>query len=61
MAKPYPKNVIRHDQIRAGFGNPQIAQIPQLEYVLKEVKKLAKSGSCKRLPITQPILQEVRN
>ena len=51
---------IRHDQIRAGFGNPRIAQMPQLEYVLKGVKRLAKAGSRKRLPITPPILEELR-
>ena len=43
---------IRHDQINARFGNPHIAQMLQLEYVLKGVKRLAKSGSHKRLPIS---------
>ena len=32
----------------------------QLEYVLKGVKRLAKPGSHKRLPITPTILREMR-
>ena len=34
--------------------------MPQLEYVLKGVRRLAKSGSHKRLPITPTILREMR-
>ena len=51
---------VRHDQIRAGLGNPCIAQMPQLEYVLKGVKRLAKPSSYRRLPITPPILWELK-
>jgi len=51
---------VRHGQIKAGFGNPHIAQMPQLEYVLKGVKRLTKLGSRTRLPITPPILRELK-
>ena len=40
---------ITHEQISLGLGNPQIAQISQLEYVVKGVKMLAKQGTHKRL------------
>jgi len=51
---------VRNDQIRAGLGNPCIAQMPQLECVLKGVKRLAKPSSYRRLPITPPILWDLK-
>ena len=51
---------VRHDQISAGLGNPNIALMPQLEYVLKGVKRLARPAAYKRLPITPAILREMR-
>ena len=43
-----------------GLGNPQIAQMPQLEYVVRGVKRLAKQSFRKRLPITPTILQQLK-
>lgn len=51
---------VRHEQISIGLGNPQIAQMPQLEYVIRGVKRLAKQSSCKRLLITPTILHQLK-
>ena len=52
---------VRHDQIKTGFGDLKIARMPQLEFVLKGVKRLAKLVVRKRLPITPLILRELKN
>ncbi len=51
---------IRHCQISKGMGNPGINVMPQLEYLLKGVKRLAPRGTRRRLPITPEILEKLR-
>ena len=50
---------VRHEQISMGLGDPHIAQMPQLEYVLKGAKQLVTSETHKRLPITLSILWQI--
>ena len=57
----YYKVLLSRNQIKAGFSDPKIAWMPQLEFVLKGVKRLAKSVSCTRLPINPLILLELKN
>ena len=48
----------------AGFGEPGLSSMPQLEYVLKGTKvDLAKRSVTQRtrLPITPPILRKIRS
>ena len=51
---------VRHAQISRGLGNPQIQGMPQLEYVLKGVKKATPRSLRQRLPITPEILGKIR-
>ena len=51
---------VRHEQISMGLGDPHTAQMPQLEYVLKGAKRLATFETCKRLPITLSIVQQIK-
>lgn len=51
---------VRHEQISRGLGDPHIAQMPQLEYVLKGAKRRSTLGSHRRLPITPTMLREMR-
>ena len=51
---------IRHGQISRGMGNPNIHTFPQLEYVLKGVKKATPASARRRLPITPHILVKLR-
>ena len=47
----------RHTQISLGFGDPNVTGIPQLEFVVKGMKKgTATRQSQARLPITPEIL-----
>lgn len=44
---------VRHTQIALGLGDPKIGDMPQLEYVLKGLKrKTTRNGTRTRLPIT---------
>ena len=51
---------VRHTQIALGLGDPHIASMPQLEYVVKGYKKSVGSPSRPRLPITPEILRKLR-
>jgi len=51
----------RYTQIALGFGDPNIASMPQLEYVVKGLKKRTSMGQRReRLPITPDILQALK-
>ena len=51
----------RHAQISLGLGDPNIAGMPQLEFVIKGLKKKATAGQRQtRLPITPAILRALR-
>ena len=51
---------VRYEQIAQGMGNPNISTMPQLEYVLKGLKKATPASSRRRLPITPDILLRLR-
>ena len=52
---------VRHVQIALGLGDPHSAEMPQLEYVSKGVKKMtAAKVAPTRLPITPSILLQLR-
>ena len=52
---------VRHAQIAIGLGDPQIGAMPQLEYVLKGLKrKVAGRQHRVRLPITPGILRKLK-
>ena len=52
---------VRHAQIAIGLGDPQIGSMPQLEYVLKGLKrKVAGRQQRVRLPITPGILRKLK-
>jgi len=47
---------VRHSQISLGLGDPKIGEIPQLEYVLRGMKRKAQRSTRTWLPITPEIL-----
>ena len=48
---------IRYTQIALGLGDPQLSNLPRLEYVVKGFKRSATYATCRtRLPITPDIL-----
>ena len=52
---------VRHAQIALGLGDPHSAEMPQLEYVSKGVKKMTAARVARtRLPITPSILLQLR-
>ncbi len=51
---------VRHTQISLGLGDPRIGEMPQLEYTIKGLKKKAAAGKQTRLPITPPILRQLK-
>lgn len=51
---------VRHSQISLGMGDPQMGTMPQLEYILKGVKRKAQSSSRTRLPITPGVLMQLK-
>ena len=53
--------VVRYAQIAMGRGDPQIGAMPQLEYVLKGLKRKGAGKHCRvRLPITPGILCKLK-
>ncbi len=53
---------VRHAQIALGMGDPRISSMPQLEYVVRGArKKAAGRPSRTRLPITPPILRQLKS
>ena len=51
---------VRHAQICRGLGDPGIAAMPQLEYVMKGIKRSSPQSMRSRLPITPGILRDLR-
>ena len=52
---------VRHAQIAIGQGDPQIGAMPQLEYVLKGLKRRTSGRQQRtRLPITPAILRQLK-
>ena len=52
---------VRYSQIGLGLGDPRIGEMPQLEYVVKGLKRLHKPvASRTRLPITPAILRRLK-
>ena len=51
---------IRYEQICLGFGDPKIHQMPQLEYLLKGIKRSTPLSTRMRLPITPQMLQDMK-
>ena len=49
-----------HEQISQALGKPNMNLLPQLEYVLKGMKKAIPAGSRRRLPITPEILLKLK-
>ena len=53
---------VRHSQIALGLGDPDMGNMPQLEYVVKGVKRSASySTNRTRLPITPDILRGLKS
>ena len=52
---------VRHAQIAIGLGDPHMSDMPQLEYVVKGLrKKTAGAAQRTRLPITPLIMQQLK-
>ena len=51
---------VRFEQISRGMGNPNIASMPKLEYVLRGAKKKTPVSTRQRLPITPQILLRLK-
>ena len=51
---------IRYTQIALGLGNPHMEDMSKLEYVIRGVKRLTGSPTRTRLPITLPLLAQLR-
>ena len=52
---------VRHAQIALGFGDPRIASMPKLEYVMRGLRKAtATRGKRARLPITPTMLRKLK-
>ena len=54
-------SAVRHMHISMGLGDPHISSMPQLEYVVKGMKKKTASRAARvRLPITPQILRQMK-
>ena len=51
---------VRFHQIARGLADPKISQMPQLEYVIKGIKRSSPVSSRCRLPITPTILMDLK-
>ena len=51
---------IRYEQIRQGMDNPEIHNMPRVEYVLKGVKKATPVSARRRRPVTPTILMALK-
>lgn len=51
---------VRFEQISHGMGNPDMASMPKLEYVLRGAKKKIPASTRQRLPITPHILLQLK-
>ena len=52
---------VRHAQITLGLGDPRIANMPKLEYVMKGLRRATSTrGKRTRLPITPTVLRKLK-
>ena len=51
---------VRFMQISRGLGDPVIGTMPRVEYILKGAKRLKPGVKRQRLPITPPVLRQLR-
>lgn len=52
---------VRHAQIAIGLGDPHMSNMPQLEYVIKGMrKKTARAPQRTRLPVTPAIMLQLK-
>lgn len=51
---------VRYTQIALGLGNPRIDSMARLEYVVRGAKRLTSGPTRTRLPITVPLLDQMR-
>jgi len=52
---------MRFGQISRGLGDPEMGKMPQLEYVIREMKRKTAAARRTRLPITPEILTKLRS
>ena len=53
-------SAVRHAQIALGLGDPDMSKMPQLEYVVKGLKRNTSTIKRTRLPITPDILRRLK-
>lgn len=54
-------SAVRHTQITLGLGDPRVGEMPQLEYVVKGIRKrTSEKNKRKRLPISPNILKKLK-
>ena len=51
---------VRHSQIALGLGDPRMGNMPQLEYVIRGMKRKSQATGRHRLPITPEILRGMK-
>ena len=52
---------VRHSQIALGLGDPRVGDMPQLEYVLKGLKRRSASRPCRtRLPVIPDLMRVMK-
>ena len=51
---------VRHAQIALGLGDPNMGSMPQLEYVIRGMKRRSQAPTQTRLPITPEILKGMK-
>ncbi len=51
---------VRYTQISRGLGDPVIGTMPRVEYILRGAKRLKPGVKRQRLPITPPVLRQLR-
>ena len=52
---------VRHAQISLGLGDPKICDMPQLEYVIRGIKRCTGQQARTRLPITPGLLRALKS
>ena len=52
---------VRHAQISLGLGDPKICDMPQLEYVIRGIKRCTGQQARTRLPITPALLRALES
>ena len=51
---------VRHSQIALGLGDPRMGNMPQLEYVIRGMKRKSQATGRQRLPITPEIMRGMK-